>query len=86
MSKSPLSAAYRKRLRRLIGEILLEVQHGHVAEAIAAGYGYQTHSAFSEAVKQAEASGISSANAAFDVNAAFARLAKFGHQVSGIRP
>jgi len=88
MPKSPLSAAYQKRLRQLTGAMLPDVQHGHIAEAIAAGYGHQSHNAFAKAVKDAKAAETeAAAKARFRMDAFLLRLTGLGDRVpAGAEP
>ena len=46
MPSTPFDAAHQKSLRALIGKVLPDARAQHIAEAVAAGYGYRTHKTF----------------------------------------
>jgi len=55
MPSTPLDNGHQESLRELIGKVLPDAGAQHIAEAVAAGYGYRTHRAFMKAIRAVEA-------------------------------
>ena len=81
MSSTPFDSAHQKSLRALIGKVLPEARAQHIAEALAAGYGYPTHRAFGAAIRVVEAGRRPSPAPDFDADRLIARLRELGEDV-----
>ncbi len=57
MPSTPFDAGHQQTLRELIGRVLPAAEAQHIAEAVAAGYGYRTYRAFMKAIRAVEAGG-----------------------------
>jgi len=55
MPSTPFDNGHQESLRGLIGKVLPDAGAQHIAEAVAAGYGYRTHRAFMKAIRAVEA-------------------------------
>lgn len=75
-------SAYQKSLRALIGKVLPDARAPHIAEAVAASYGYRTHKAFGAAIRAVEA-GRSAPAPDFDADRLTDRLHELGEDVRG---
>ncbi len=81
MPSTPFDSAHQKSLRTLIGKALPEARAQHIAEALAAGYGYPTHRAFGAAIRAVEAGRRPSPAPDFDADRLIARLHELGEDV-----
>ena len=82
MPSTPFDSAHQKSLRALVGKVLPGARAPHIAEAVAAGYGYgyRTHKAFLAAIRTVEA-GRPSPAPDFDADRLIARLHELGEDV-----
>ena len=81
MPSTPFDSAHQKSLRALIGKVLPGVRAQHIAEALAAGYGYPTHRAFGAAIRAVEAGRRPSPAPDFDMDRLIARLHELGEDM-----
>ena len=81
MPSTPFDSTHQKSLRTLIGKVLPEARAQHIAEALAAGYGFPTHKAFGAAVRAVEAGRRPSPAPDFDADQLIARLHELGEDV-----
>jgi len=81
MPSTPFDSAHQKSLRALIGKLLPEARAQHIAEALAAGYGFPTHKAFGAAIRTVEAGHRPSPAPDFDADRLIARLHGLGEDV-----
>ncbi len=81
MPSTPFDTAHQKSLRALIGKVLPDVRAQHVAEAVAAGYGYRTHKTFLAAIRAVEAGRRPAPASDFDADQLIARLHGLGEDV-----
>ena len=80
MPGTPFDTAHQETLRALVGKVLPEADAQHIAEAVAAGYGYRGHAAFLAAVRAVEAGGPSPAPD-FDADRLIERLQALGEEI-----
>ena len=83
MSSTPFNSAHQKNLRALVGKVLPGARAQHIAEALAAGYGFPTHKAFGAAVRAVEARRRPFPAPDFDADRLIARLHELGEDVGG---
>ena len=81
MPSSPFDSAHQKNLRALIGKVLPDARAQHIAEAVAAGYGFPTHKAFGAAIRAVKAGRRPSPAHDFDADRLAARLHELGEDV-----
>jgi len=81
MPSTPFDAAHQKSLRALIGKVLPDARAQHIAEAVAAGYGYRTHKTFLAAIRAVEAGRRPAPAPDFDADRLIARLHGLGEDV-----
>jgi len=82
MPSTPFDAGHQQTLRELIGRVLPAAEAQHIAEAVAAGYGYgyRTHRAFVKAIRTVEAGGPALVHD-FDAGRLIGRLQGLGETV-----
>ncbi len=80
MSSTPFDASHQGSMRALIGKVLPGADARHIAEAVAAGYGYGAHAAFLAAIRAVEAGGPAPA-ADFDPDRVVDRLYDLGEAI-----
>ncbi len=80
MPSTPFAPDHQKILRELIGKVLPDAGAQHIAEAVAVGYGYRTHSVFMEAIRAVEAGGPATVHD-FDAGRLIDRLQALGEAV-----
>jgi len=81
MPSTPFDSAHQKSLRALIGKVLPNARAQHIAEALAAGYGFPTHRAFGAVIRAVEAGRRPSPAPDFDVDRLIVRLHELGENV-----
>ena len=81
MLPTPFDSAHQKSFRVLIGKVLSNARAQHIAEALAAGYGFSTHRAFEAAIRAVEAGRRPAPAPTFDADRLIARLHKLGESV-----
>lgn len=81
MPSTPFDAAHQKSLHALIGKVLPDVRAQHIAEAVAAGYGYRRHKTFLAAIRAVEAGRRPAPASEFDADQMIARLHGLGEDV-----
>ncbi len=81
MPSTPFDAAHQKNLRALVGKVLPDVRAQHIAEALAAGYGYRTHRTFLAAIRAVEAGRHPSPSPDFDADRLIRRLNELSEAV-----
>jgi len=84
MPSSPFDAAHQKDLRALIGKVLPDARAQHIAEAVAAGYGYRTHKAFLAAMRAVGAGRRPAPAPDFDADRLIARLHELGEDAGSL--
>jgi len=80
MPSTPFDAAHQESLRELIGRVLPGAEAQHIAEAVAAGYGYRTHRAFLKAIRAVQAGDPAPVHD-FDAGRLIGRLQALGEPV-----
>ncbi len=80
MPSTPFDAAHQESLRELIGRVLPGAGAQHIAEAVAAGYGYRTHRAFLKAIRAVQAGDPAPVHD-FDAGRLIGRLQALGEPV-----
>ena len=83
MPSTPFDSAHQKSFRALIGKVLPDTPAQHLAEALAAGYGFPTHKAFGAAIRAVEAGRRPSPAPDFDADRMIVRLHGLGEDVGG---
>ena len=81
MPTTSFDSAHQKSLRALIGKVPPDARVQHVAEALAAGYGFSTHRAFGMAIRAVEAGRHPAPAPDFDADRVIARLHELGESV-----
>lgn len=80
MLSIPFDAAHQKDLSALIGKVLPDARAQHIAEAVAAGYGYRTHKTLLAAIR-AVGAGRSAPVPDFDADRLTGRLHEMGEDM-----